>query len=43
MVKSSLCDHSNVCTLVKEIIIVVGQRTDASAIAAYRSDKKSNI
>ena len=39
MVNSSLCDHSNVYILVKGTIAVVGQRTDAIATAAYRSDK----
>ena len=39
MLKSSLCDYSNVCTLVKKTITIVGIGADVAAKQADERDK----
>ena len=41
MLKSSLCDYSDVYILVVGTITVVGARADTSAITAYRNNKQA--
>ena len=40
MLKSSLCDYSDVFSLVKRTVTVVGQEADPGAIAADRQNKE---
>ena len=40
MLKSSLCNYSDACILVKGTITLVLQGADAAAIQAYKSNKQ---